>query len=96
MSQKSNQLLRYKISSWKELPQCMSNNSRKLHLHVIDVVDEFHLVCAKDPQKEGESEGEPDQDPREGEKQRFREQGEGDFPLTEPEYLEGRDVAGPL
>lgn len=39
MSQKSNQLLRYKISSWKELPQCMSNNSRKLHLHVLDVVD---------------------------------------------------------
>ena len=63
---------------------------------MIDVVDEFHLVRAKDAQKEGEPEGEPDQDPREGEKQRFREQGKGDFPLTEPEDLEGRDVAGPL
>lgn len=31
------QLLRYKISSWRQLPQCLSNNSRHLRIHVVDL-----------------------------------------------------------
>lgn len=30
--------LRYNISSWRQLPQCMSNNSKDLRLHVTDYV----------------------------------------------------------
>lgn len=30
--------LRYKISSWRQLPQCMSNNSRELHISVTDFI----------------------------------------------------------
>lgn len=30
--------LRYKISSWRQLPQCMSNNSRELHVSVTDFI----------------------------------------------------------
>lgn len=28
--------LRYNISSWRQLPQCLSNNSRHLHIHTTD------------------------------------------------------------
>lgn len=30
--------LRYRISSWRQLPQCMSNNSRELHISVTDFI----------------------------------------------------------
>lgn len=33
--------LRYKISSWRQLPQCLSNNSRDLHIHVSDFYSEI-------------------------------------------------------
>lgn len=34
-----NQLpLRYKLSSWRQLPKCMSNNSRELHISVTDFI----------------------------------------------------------
>lgn len=32
--------LRYNISSWTQLPQCMSNNSRELHLHVSEIIQD--------------------------------------------------------
>lgn len=30
--------LRYQISNWKQLPNCKSNNSKQLHLHVTDFI----------------------------------------------------------
>lgn len=35
--------LRYKISSWRQLPQVQSNNSKKLHIHVTDFVQSHRL-----------------------------------------------------
>lgn len=35
--------LRYQISSWRQLPGCMSNNSKYLKLHVSDIFDEHAL-----------------------------------------------------
>ena len=35
--------LRYSITSWYMLPQCMSNNSRKLHLVVSDILNDSRL-----------------------------------------------------
>jgi len=35
--------LRYNISSWRQLPQCLSNNSRKLHLHITDFIQSNDL-----------------------------------------------------
>ena len=35
--------LRYNISSWRQLPQCKSNNSKNLHIHVTDFIDN-HLL----------------------------------------------------
>lgn len=28
--------LRYKVSSWRQLPECLSNNSKELHIHLTD------------------------------------------------------------
>ena len=36
--------LRYNISSWRQLPQCKSNNSKNLHLHVTDYIDNHLLM----------------------------------------------------
>lgn len=30
--------LRYKISNWRQLTQCLSNNSRSLHVHITDFI----------------------------------------------------------
>lgn len=35
--------LRYNISSWDQLPQCMSNNSRDLHIHVAKIINDERL-----------------------------------------------------
>lgn len=35
--------LRYRISSWRQLPQCLSNNSRSLHIHTTDFVQDCGL-----------------------------------------------------
>ena len=35
--------LRYKISSWRQLPNCLSNNSRKLRIHVTDFFNNEEL-----------------------------------------------------
>lgn len=35
--------LKYRISSWTELPGCLSNNSNHLHLHVADFVQEERI-----------------------------------------------------
>lgn len=35
-----NNPLKYNISSWSQLPQCMSNNSRSLHLHVSEMIQD--------------------------------------------------------
>lgn len=37
------QPLRFKISSWRQLPQVQSNNSKKLHIHVTDFVQSHRL-----------------------------------------------------
>lgn len=37
MKTKLNQPLRYRVSSWRQLPDCMSNTSRQLHIHVADI-----------------------------------------------------------
>lgn len=36
-------LLRYRIISWRQLPECLSNTSRYLHIHVADIKDGIHL-----------------------------------------------------
>lgn len=35
--------LRYKISSWRQLPQCLSNNSSALHIRVTDFINNEFL-----------------------------------------------------
>ena len=35
--------LRYKISSLNQLPKCMSNNSRQLHIHVAEIINDHRL-----------------------------------------------------
>lgn len=40
----SNTPLRYKISSWRQLPQCMSNNSRDLRITVTDLRENYFLT----------------------------------------------------
>lgn len=35
--------LKYRISSWTELPGCLSNNSNHLHIHVADFVQEERI-----------------------------------------------------
>lgn len=35
--------LRYKISSWRQLPECLSNNSRHLKIHLTDFFNNRHL-----------------------------------------------------
>lgn len=35
--------LRYKISSWRQLPKCLSNNSRELRIHVTDFFNNEEL-----------------------------------------------------
>lgn len=35
--------LRYKISSWRQLPNCLSNNSRELHIHITDFFNNTEL-----------------------------------------------------
>ena len=35
--------LRYKISSWRQLPNCLSNNSRELRIHVTDFFNNEEL-----------------------------------------------------
>lgn len=37
------QPLRYQISNWRQLPACKSNNSRELHIHVTEFVQNFIL-----------------------------------------------------
>lgn len=37
------QPLRFKISSWRQLPQVVSNNSKKLHIHVTDFLQSHRL-----------------------------------------------------
>lgn len=37
------QLLRYQISSWQQLPNCLSNTSRELHVHVANIVNSPNL-----------------------------------------------------
>lgn len=37
------QPLRYQISNWRQLPACKSNNSRELHIHVADFLQNFTL-----------------------------------------------------
>lgn len=38
--------LRYQISSWDQLPDCLSNNSKELHLHVTNFIQDARL-CGK-------------------------------------------------
>lgn len=35
--------LRYKISSWRQLPDCLSNNSRELRIHITDFFNNEEL-----------------------------------------------------
>ena len=35
--------LRYKISSWRQLPDCRSNNDRELRIHVVDYFNNLEL-----------------------------------------------------
>lgn len=35
--------LRYKISSWRQLPNCLSNNSRELRIHITDFFNNEEL-----------------------------------------------------
>ncbi len=35
--------LRYKISSWRQLPNCLSNNSRELRIHITDFFNNDEL-----------------------------------------------------
>lgn len=35
--------LRYKISSWRQLPDCLSNNSKDLHIHITDYFNNDNL-----------------------------------------------------
>lgn len=41
--EKYNHPLRYRISSWKQLPQCMSNNDRELRITVTEFRNNFEL-----------------------------------------------------
>ena len=36
--------LRYKISSWRQLPDCLSNNSKLLHIHLSDFINNRNLL----------------------------------------------------
>lgn len=37
------QPLRYQISNWRQLSQCMSNNSRELHIRITDFVQNYMI-----------------------------------------------------
>ena len=36
--------LRYEISNWKQLPRCKSNNSKQLHIHVTDFIQNNDIL----------------------------------------------------